>query len=343
MAEGKAVFFLGSDPIELDQILIGHLADNRFDFFQPRGLILFCVSDDPRCTEACFSTHDDHIPLLKLKVLGIEDIRGRYGIESHTYESFCFFCRFHQYHVSNHTSYFSSASFTEVAHLGYLCDKRQGKSILNGGSMTLWEFFIKGGPVMWPLFACSIIALAIIIERLFTLRQSKIVPKELIEEVELLIRMGRLNDIEQLLKRSSSPLCPIIMTAIKNAGRRREIIKEFMEEAGATQAYTMERYIDILGIIAAISPLLGFLGTATGILATFKAISTMGNNSSQLLATGISEALITTVVGLAIAIPVYVCYRVLIARSDYLLIDMEMTSARILEYLKGETHEVQAE
>jgi biopolymer transport protein ExbB len=105
----------------------------------------------------------------------------------------------------------------------------------------------------------------------------------------------------------------------------------------------MERYIDILGIIAVISPLLGFLGTATGMLTTFKSISTMGNNSSQLLATGISEALIATVVGLAIAIPAYVCYRVLIARSDYLLIDMEMTSARILEYLKGETHEVQEE
>jgi biopolymer transport protein ExbB len=208
--------------------------------------------------------------------------------------------------------------------------------------MTLWEFFIKGGPVMWPLFTCSIIALAIIIERLFALRQSKIIPEELIDEVERLIRMGRLGDIEQLLKKSSSPLCPIIMAAIKNAGRHREIIKEYMEEAGATQAYTMERYIDILGIIAAISPLLGFLGTATGMLSTFKAINTM-NNSSQLLATGISEALITTVVGLAIAIPVYVCYRVLIARSDYLLIDMEMTSARILEYLKGETHEVQAE
>ncbi len=209
--------------------------------------------------------------------------------------------------------------------------------------MTLWEFFIKGGPVMWPLFACSIIALAIIIERLFALRQSKIIPEELIEELERLIRMGRLGDIEQLLKGSSSPLCPIIMTAIKNIGRRREIIKEYMEEEGATQAYTMERYTDILGIIAAISPLLGFLGTATGILTTFKAISTMGNTSSLLLATGISEALITTIVGLAIAIPVYVCYRILIARSDYLLIDMEMTSARILEYLKGETNEVQAE
>jgi len=75
---------------------------------------------------------------------------------------------------------------------------------------------------MWPLFACSIIALAIIIERLFALRQSKIIPEELIEELERLIRMGRLGDIEQLLKGSSSPLCPIIMTAIKNAGRSRE-------------------------------------------------------------------------------------------------------------------------
>jgi biopolymer transport protein ExbB len=209
--------------------------------------------------------------------------------------------------------------------------------------MTLWEFFIKGGPVMWALFACSIIALTIIIERLFTLRQENIIPTELIEEVERLIHMGRLNDIEQLLKRSSSPLCPIIMAAVKNAGKHRENIKEYMEEAGATQAYTMERYIDILGIIAAISPLLGFLGTATGMLTTFKAMNMAGNNSARLLATGISEALITTVVGLAIAIPVYVCYRVLIARSDYLLIDMEMASARILECLKGETHEVQAE
>jgi biopolymer transport protein ExbB len=209
--------------------------------------------------------------------------------------------------------------------------------------MTLWELFIRGGPVMWPLFACSIIALAIIIERMFTLRQGKILPAELIEEVQRLILMGRLYDVEQILKKSSSPLCPIIMAAVKNAGNRREIIKEYMEEAGATEAYTMERYIDILGIIAAIAPLLGFLGTTTGIISTFRAINTVGYDSGRLLAAGISEALITTVVGLVIAIPVYVCYRILIARSDQLLIDMEMISARILEDLKGETHEVPSE
>ncbi len=209
--------------------------------------------------------------------------------------------------------------------------------------MTLWEVFIKGGPVMWPLFACSIIALTIMIERLFTLRRGKIIPRDLIEEVERLISMGRLGDIEQLLKKSSSPLCPVILAAVRNAGSRREIVREYMEEAGATEAYTMERYIDILGIISAIAPLLGFLGTATGMVSSFRAMSTMGSHSSQLLASGISDALITTVIGLAIAIPVYVCYRILVAKSDHLLLEMEMTSARILEYLKGADHEVQAE
>jgi len=209
--------------------------------------------------------------------------------------------------------------------------------------MTLWEFFIKGGPVMWPLLACSVIALAIIIERFFSLRQNRIIPRVLIEEVERLARMGRLADIERLIRRSSSPIGPVVMVAIKNAGMRREIIKDYMEEAGATEANAIERYIDVLGIIAAISPLLGFLGTVTGMLKSFHAVSTSGGNSSQLLAGGISEALITTVAGLCIGIPVFVCYRLLLARSDSLIFEMEKASARILEYLKGEDHEVQKE
>jgi biopolymer transport protein ExbB len=126
------------------------------------------------------------------------------------------------------------------------------------------EVFIKGGPDLWPVYAGAIIALTIMIERRFTLRRGKIIPRDLIEEVERLISMGRLGDIEQLLKKSSSPLCPVILAAVRNAGSRREIVRQYMEEAGATEAYTMERYIDILGIISAIAPLLGFLGTAPG-------------------------------------------------------------------------------
>ncbi len=210
--------------------------------------------------------------------------------------------------------------------------------------MTLWEFFIKGGPVMWPIVACSVIALAIIIERSLALRRNRIIPKTLVEEVERLARLGRLSDIERLIRRSTSPISPVIMIAVKNAGMRREIIKDYMEEAGATEANAIERYIDVLGIIAAIAPLLGFLGTVTGMLTSFQAVSvSTGANSSQLLAAGISEALITTVAGLSIGIPVYVCYRLLVSRSDFLVLEMEKTSARILEYLKGEGHEVQKE
>jgi biopolymer transport protein ExbB len=209
--------------------------------------------------------------------------------------------------------------------------------------MTLWEFFVKGGPVMWPLLACSIVALGIIIERSYVLRRGKIIPKTLLEEVERLARLARLEDIEKLLKRSASPICPIIMVAIKNAGMRREIIKDYMEEAGATEANVIERNIDVLGIIAAIAPLLGFLGTVTGMLKSFHAVSVAGANSTQILAAGISEALITTVVGLCIGIPVFVFYRLLLARSDFLVLEMEKTSARVLEYLKGEDHAVQKE
>ncbi len=208
--------------------------------------------------------------------------------------------------------------------------------------MTLWEFFIKGGPLMWPLLACSVIALAITIERSFALRQSRIVPKPLMIEVERLIRMGRLGDIEKLLRRSSSPICPVIMVAIRNAGMRREIIKDYLEEAGAKEAYSIDRYIDILGIIATISPLLGLLGTVSGMITSFHAVGGDGH-ANEMLASGISEALITTATGLSIGIPVYIFYRFFIARSDYLLLEMEKNAARILEYLKGEGDEVQAQ
>ena len=207
--------------------------------------------------------------------------------------------------------------------------------------MTLLEFFVKGGPLMWPLLACSIIALAIIIERSFALRQSKIIPRSLMEEVERLTRMGRLDDIEKLLRRSSSPICPVIMVAIKNAGMRREIVKDYMEEAGAKEAYTINRYIDVLGIIATISPLLGLLGTVSGMITSFHAVGGEAM-AGRMLAAGISEALITTATGLSIGIPVYIFYRFFIARSDYLLLEMEKTAARVLEYLKGDRDEVQA-
>jgi biopolymer transport protein ExbB len=208
-----------------------------------------------------------------------------------------------------------------------------------GGNMTIWEFFVKGGPLMWPLLACSVIATAIILERLYSLRKKKLLPGELIEEVERLTRMGRLNDIEHLLNTSSSPISPVLMAAVKNAGMHRDIIREYMEEAGAAAAYGIERPIDLLGIIATISPLLGFLGTVSGMLSTFQSMSAA--NSAHAFPAGLSEALITTVTGLAVGIPVYICYRLFMTRSEYLILEMEKISARFLKYLKGDVYEIQ--
>jgi len=207
--------------------------------------------------------------------------------------------------------------------------------------MTVWEFFVKGGPLMWPLLACSVIATAIILERLFSLRKKNLFPGELIEEVERLTRMGRLNDIEQLLNKSSSPISPVIMAAVKNAGMNREIIKEYMEEAGAAAAYQIERSIDLLGIIATISPMLGFLGTVSGMLSSFQSLPAA--SAGQVLTSGLPEALITTIAGLSISIPVYICYRLFMTRSEYLILEMEKISARFLEYLKGDAYEIPEE
>jgi biopolymer transport protein ExbB len=209
--------------------------------------------------------------------------------------------------------------------------------------MVLWTYMVKGGPVMWPLLACSVTALAIIIERFWSLRRNSIIPKALIDEVERLARMGRLADIEKLMARNSSPICSIIMAALKNIGMSKDAIKIYMEEAGATEAYGIMKNIDILGVITTISPLMGLLGSVSGMITSFHSIGQAEGNTSVHLAAGISEALITTATGLAIAIPTFVFYRYFVARSDYLLMEMEKSAARILEYLKGERNEVQAQ
>jgi len=210
-----------------------------------------------------------------------------------------------------------------------------------GDGMNLWSYLLKGGPVMWLLLFCSVMTLTIFFERLWTLRRSSILPADLIGEIERLARLGRLQDIEELLKRNqTSPICPIIMAAVKNAGLRREIIKDYMEEAGARAAYAIDRNIDILGIIATIAPLLGLLGTVTGMISSFKALSASGGVDTQLLSAGIAQALLNTAAGLFIAIPSYVFYRLMQARSGHLIYEMEKTSARILDYMRGDGGEI---
>ncbi len=127
----------------------------------------------------------------------------------------------------------------------------------------------------------------------------------------------------------------IIVAGIRNFGKRREIVKESIEEIGRREAAILERYINVVGTIAAIAPLLGLLGTVFGMIKAFDVISIQGVGNPSSLAGGISEALITTAAGLVVAIPTFVLYRYLANKADALIVEMEEHSIRMVDLLKG--------
>jgi biopolymer transport protein ExbB len=199
----------------------------------------------------------------------------------------------------------------------------------------MYDFVVKGGVLMIPIALCSIIALAIFLERLWSLRKSKVIPRDFLIEIEDLIRREKIPEAVTRCRRDNSSMANIIVAGIRNFGKRREIVKESIEEIGRKEAATLERYINVVGTIAAISPLLGLLGTVFGMIKAFNVISIQGVGNPSSLAGGISEALITTAAGLVVAIPTFVLYRYLANKADALIVEMEEHSIRMVDLLKG--------
>jgi len=199
----------------------------------------------------------------------------------------------------------------------------------------MYDFVVKGGVLMIPIALCSIIALAIFLERLWSLRRSKVTPRDFLIEIEDLIRREKIPEAVTRCRKDNSSMANIIVAGIRNFGKRREIVKESIEEIGRREAATLERYINVVGTIAAISPLLGLLGTVVGMIKAFNVISIQGVGNPSSLAGGISEALITTAAGLVVAIPTFVLYRYLANKADALIVEMEEHSIRMVDLLKG--------
>ncbi len=199
----------------------------------------------------------------------------------------------------------------------------------------MYDFVVKGGVLMIPIALCSIIALAIFLERLWTLRRSRVIPRDFLIEIEDLIRREKIPEAVTRCRKDNSSMANIIVAGIRNFGKRREIVKESIEEIGRREAATLERYINVVGTIAAISPLLGLLGTVVGMIKAFNVISIQGVGNPSSLAGGISEALITTAAGLVVAIPTFVLYRYLANKADALIVEMEEHSIRMVDLLKG--------
>ena len=195
----------------------------------------------------------------------------------------------------------------------------------------MFEIVKAGGIVMVPLILCSILAAAITLERLWTLRSQHVVPEELVDKVWRWVENRTLSDKQIFALQQHSPLGRVLAAGLANRHRDRSLMIEAIEDAGRHVAHELERYLNALGTIAAISPLLGLLGTVTGMIRTFKAITLAGVGNPTAMASGIAEALITTATGLIIAIPALVAYRMLRSRVDGHVIDMEKESLKLVQ------------
>ncbi len=198
---------------------------------------------------------------------------------------------------------------------------------------NLLEIFSRGGMLMAPLFLCSVIALGIVFERAINLKRKKIFLPQVVNMVHGLIDEGKLQLVHKICDENAGPLTNIIKVGIENSDQDREGIKTSIIDAGRQEVPVLEKNLPLLGTIAGISPLLGLLGTVTGMIKVFQVISVQGVGQAGALAGGISEALITTATGLAIAVPSLVAYNYFVHRVEILILDIEKYSLQLVNRL----------
>lgn len=197
------------------------------------------------------------------------------------------------------------------------------------------ELIKAGGWLMWPILLCSVIAMAIIAERFWSLRKARIAPDNLVGRVWQWQKEGRLDAERIHYLRVGSPLGMVLAAGLLNRDHSREIMKEGIEEVGRHVAHELERFLNTLGTIASISPLLGLLGTVIGMIKVFTVITMQGVGNPAVLSEGISEALLTTAAGLSVAIPSLMFHRYFRGRVDDLIITMEQEALKMVEVMHG--------
>lgn len=198
------------------------------------------------------------------------------------------------------------------------------------------QWFIEGGPVMWPILICSVAALAIFLEKLFSLRREKIIPKSFLTHVHELIAQKKISEAKTVCQQNTSPLASVLHAGVSLHGKKRDRVKENIEEVGKKEVLNLSRNIGALATIAHISPLLGLLGTVTGMFRVFQVITTQGVGNAQSLAGGIAEALITTIAGLIVAIPTVVAYRYLTSKVKGHIAEIEEQALKVMDWVAEE-------
>jgi len=195
------------------------------------------------------------------------------------------------------------------------------------------ELIRAGGWLMLPIILCSILAIAIIIERFWTLSAARITPKHVLAQVWTWIKNNQLDAGKLKELRLSSPLGQILSAGLLSSKYGRAAMMETIEQTAAQVVHDMERYLNTLGTIAAITPLMGLLGTVFGMIKVFSEIMLQGTGNANAMAGGISEALISTAAGLTVAIPTYMFYRFFTRKVDSLVLNLEQESIKLVDAL----------
>ena len=208
--------------------------------------------------------------------------------------------------------------------------------------MGIYDFLEKGGVMMIAIGLVSIVALTAFLERLYALSRNRILPSDLTRTLLKLVNEGNYSQAETACLKSDSSVSQIAYVAVKHRGQTRRVLKERTDEKGALEVARLERGVGVVGTMATIAPLLGLLGTVTGMIQVFKKIASETDPQIDVLAGGIWEALISTGAGLTVAIPCYVAYRYLLARVDQSALQLEETTIDLIDAMDNRTR-MQAE
>ncbi|MDE7033755.1 MAG: MotA/TolQ/ExbB proton channel family protein [Mucispirillum sp.] len=197
----------------------------------------------------------------------------------------------------------------------------------------MWELIQKGGITMYPIILLSVIALAVFLERLISLRKEKYVPKAFYEQLVSLLKKKNINEAVEVCKANKSALARISETIITNTDLPLSRLLEVAEESGRSEASKLDKFLPSLQTIVAIAPLLGLLGTVLGMIKIFDVIALQGTGSAEALSSGIAEALLTTAAGLVVAIPAQIFYFIVKARADTIGAALEKASSDVMNLL----------
>jgi len=193
-----------------------------------------------------------------------------------------------------------------------------------------FELFSRGGPIMWPLLLCSVVALAISLERFFFLRRVHVDGEKLMRAVNACLARGNPAEAKGICEATPGPVAKVLAAALAHPELRKDDIRDSVRAVALAEVPVLERYLPSLGTVVTISPLLGLLGTISGLMKVFNVIAGGQIDNYRKLSVGIAEALITTFAGLAIAIPFLVVYNSLSSRVDSLVNEMEQRVSELL-------------